>query len=233
MAQARVHRVDFGYFVRPAEETDAGVPRVEPCFGYLIDHPDGVVLVDTGMGADPDVDAHYRPVRRRLGEAVHALGFDLGDVGHVVNCHLHFDHCGGNPLLSDRRVYVQRIELETARSAEHYTLPELVDPPGLDYVVLDGEAEVLDGVAIVPTPGHTDGHQSVVVASDDGTVVVAGQYHDAATAYAADVLALHARRQAVVDVPVIAPVWLERLQAMDPRRVVFAHDQAVWEPLRS
>ena len=232
MSNPAVHRVDLGYFVRPGEETDAGVPRVEPCFGYLVDHPDGLLLVDTGMGSDPDVDRHYRPVRRPLGDAVGALGFDLDDVRYVVNCHLHFDHCGGNPLLADRTFFVQRVELEAARSTENYTLPELVDPPGLDYDVLDGEAEVLGGVVIIPTPGHTDGHQSVVVTSADGTVVVAGQCHDSATGYAADVLALRSRRSGNPDVPVFPPAWLERLQAMDPRRVVFAHDQAVWEPLR-
>jgi N-acyl homoserine lactone hydrolase len=233
MSSPSVHRVDFGYFIRPADETGTGVPRVEPCFGYVIDHPDGILLVDTGMGADPDVDDHYRPVRRHLGDAVHSLGFDLEDVRYIVNCHLHFDHCGGNPTLADRTFYVQRIELETARSTGSYTLPQLVDPPGLHYEVLDGEAEVLDGVVIIPTPGHTDGHQSVVVTSGDGTVVVAGQCHDSATAYAADVLALRARQEGDPDIPVITPAWLERLQVMDPRRVVFAHDQAVWEPLLS
>jgi N-acyl homoserine lactone hydrolase len=231
MSNPRVHRVDFGYFIRPAEETESGVSRVEPCLGYLVDHPDGVLLVDTGMGSDPDVDSHYHPVRRPLGEAVGSLGFDLADVKYVVNCHLHFDHCGGNPTLLDRTFYVQRTELDAARSTEFYTLPQLVDPPGLDYEVLDGEAEVLAGVVIIPTPGHTDGHQSVVVASSDGTVVVAGQCHDSATAYAADELALRSRKEGNSKIPVVTPAWLEHLQSMDPRRVVFAHDQAVWEPL--
>jgi N-acyl homoserine lactone hydrolase len=49
MTPASVRRVDFGYFVRPAEETGTGAPRVEPCLGYLVAHPDGLVLLDTGM----------------------------------------------------------------------------------------------------------------------------------------------------------------------------------------
>src|ERR1019366_6720783 len=49
MTSPVVHRVDFGYFVRPAEETGTGASRVEPCLGYLVDHPDGLLLVDTGM----------------------------------------------------------------------------------------------------------------------------------------------------------------------------------------
>ena len=57
-----VRRVDFGYFVRPAKETGTGASRVEPCLGYLVCHPNGLVLFDTGMGSHPEVDAHYRPV---------------------------------------------------------------------------------------------------------------------------------------------------------------------------
>ena len=56
-----------------------------------------------------------------------------------------------------------------------YTLPELVDADGLRYEVLDGAAEILAGVHVIPTPGHTAGHQSVIVRRRDGTVVIAGQ----------------------------------------------------------
>jgi N-acyl homoserine lactone hydrolase len=229
MAHATVHRVDFGYFIRPAEETDAGVPRAEPCFGYIVDHPEGVLLVDTGMGADPDVDRHYRPRRKAVGDAVRAVGFNLDAIGCVANSHLHFDHCGGNPLLADRTVYVQRTEIDLARSVYSYTLPQPIDPPGIRYEVVDGEAQVFEGVLLVPTPGHTDGHQSVVVKTADGAVIVAGQCHDSATAYAADALALRSEGEGHL-VGILTPAWLELLQSLDPRRVVFAHDQAVWEP---
>lgn len=157
-----VRRLDFGYFVRPAEETGTGAPRVEPCLGYLVDHPDGLVLVDTGMGTHPEVDAHYRPARRLLAEALADVGTRVEDVTFVVNCHLHFDHCGGNPQLTHRPIVTQRLELEAARRAD-YTLPELIDAPGLHYEELDGEAEILPGVLVVLTPGHTAGHQSLVL----------------------------------------------------------------------
>ena len=214
-----VRRVDFGHFIRPAEETGTGAPRAEPCLGYLVDHPAGLLLVDTGMGAHPEVDAHYRPTRIPLPRAVG----DLDDIRFVVNCHLHFDHCGGNPRLAGRPVFTQRVELETARREADYTLPELIDAPGMTYVELDGETEILPGVLIVPTPGHTAGHQSIVVREPDGTVVVAGQSHDTATAYSADALG---HRVGVGD----QPAWLGRLAQLDPRRVVFAHDNAVWTP---
>ena len=225
-----VRRVDFGYFVRPAKESKAGAASVRPCLGYLIEHPDGLLLVDTGMGSDPEVDEYYRPRRRPLVEALARAGARLEDVDLVANCHLHFDHCGGNPELAGRPVFTQRVELATARSSEDYTLPELIDAPGLRYEELDGEAEVLDGVTIVPTPGHTAGHQSVVVRLRDGTVVVAGQSHSTAARYGRDVLAWQARRDGHPPPLPETPDWIERLQSMDPRRVVFAHDRSVWEP---
>lgn len=229
MGDTVVRRVDFGYFVRPAEETGTGAARVEPCLGYLVDHRDGLLLLDTGMGTHPEVDAHYRPRRRALTAALATAGVRVADVMLVVNCHLHFDHSGGNPALTGRPIFAQRRELEAARTAG-YTLPELVDAPGLRYEELDGEAELLPGVLVLPTPGHTTGHQSLVVRRDDGTVVVAGQSHDTATAYSADVLAFRATCDGHPPPLPPTPAWIERLQTFDPARVVFAHDHAVWTP---
>jgi len=225
-----VRRVNFGYFVRPAAETGTGSPRVEPCLGYLIEHPDGLLLVDTGMGSHPDVDAHYRPRRIALTAALRAAGAGVTDIRYVVNCHLHFDHSGGNPDLAGRPIFTQRKELELARTVEDHTLPWLIDSPGTHYVELDGETEILPGVVIVPTPGHTAGHQSVVVRRPDGTVVVAGQSHDHATAFTGDVLAHRAHGDGVAEPLPVPPAWIGRLLEFDPARVVFAHDNAVWEP---
>ncbi|MFF5293489.1 N-acyl homoserine lactonase family protein [Paractinoplanes globisporus] len=222
MADIVVRRVDLGYFVRPASETGTEHARVEPTLGYLIEHPIGLVLVDTGMGRHPEVDAHYRPRRIPLTAALRTAGAKLDDIEYVVNCHLHFDHCGGNPELAGRPVFTQRSELSLARTTEH-TIPELIDHPGARYEELDGEAEILPGVVIVPTPGHTAGHQSVVVTRRDGTIVVAGQSHDNASLFTGDVLS---QRAGVGH----HPVWIDRLLAFDPRQVVFAHDNAVWTP---
>lgn len=225
-----VRRVPLGTFVRPAEETGTGQPRVEAVHGYLVRHDHGLVLLDTGIGeGDEETEQWYRPQRVPLPRALHGLGLTLEDLDLVVNCHLHFDHCGGNPLLGSTPVLAQRTELTTAR-AGGYTFDHLLDHAGSNYQPLDGEAEPFPGLHVVPTPGHVDGHQSLVVECADGTVVLAGQSHDTASAWSADALAAGARGLGHRDPLPVAPSWMDRLLAFDPRRVVFAHDAAVWEP---
>lgn len=225
-----VRRIDLGTFVRPAEETGTGRSRVEAVHGYVVRTPAGVLLLDTGLGdAGAEAEAWYRPRRVPLDEALATAGLSPEDVALVVNCHLHFDHIGGNPAFAGRPLFCQRGELETARAGD-YTVPDLVDFAGATYEVLDGEAEVAPGVHVVPTPGHVDGHQSVVVVCDDGSVVLAGQAHDTASAWSADVLAARATDLGhAPPLPEPSP-WMARLLAFDPRRVVFAHDAAVWVP---
>jgi N-acyl homoserine lactone hydrolase len=228
MQPITVRRVDFGYFVRPADETGTGAARVEPCLGYVIDHPQGTVLFDTGMGSHPEVDAHYRPRRVELLDALGITGLTLSDICLAANCHLHFDHCGGNPLLREIPVFVQSLELENARNTEDYTLPELVEANRFECI--SGAMEVLPGVHLLPTPGHTAGHQSLVVRQPDGAVVVAGQSHNTATEYAADQLAWRARRDQHRQPLPEFPGWMDTLQQFDPRVVYFAHDHSVWRP---
>ncbi|WP_234359286.1 MBL fold metallo-hydrolase [Plantactinospora sp. BC1] len=225
-----VRRLDLGYFVRSAAEAGEPHPRVEPAYGYLVRRPEGLLLFDTGIGElDPETEARYRPVRRPVLAALAAAGIGLDEIALVVNCHLHFDHCGGNPALAGRRIVVQRAELAVARQPGH-TIPELVDFPGARYEELDGEAEIWPEVWILPTPGHTVGHQSLVVRQPDGTLVLAGQAHDFAFQFGSAQLALRAARDGVAEPLPPVPGWLPRLMDLDPARVLFAHDGAVWEP---
>ncbi|MET9179614.1 N-acyl homoserine lactonase family protein [Kitasatospora aureofaciens] len=225
-----IRRLDLGYFVRPASEVGGPEPRVEPVLAYLVRGPQGLLLFDTGIGAgSPETEAHYRPVRRPLPEALAAAGVSVSDIDLVVNCHLHFDHCGGNPLFAGTPVLVQSNELATARRGD-YTIDALVDFPGAVYRELDGETEIWPGVRVLPTPGHTEGHQSLLVEQlGDCTVLLAGQAYDFATEYGQALLARQAAREGVAAPLPGYRAWLDRVAEHAPRRVLFAHDHAVWE----
>ena len=85
-----------------------------PVYMHVIDHPDARVLVDTGLTelhpAVADLDPRLRPPSA---QELDPTGIDI-----VVNTHLHFDHCGGNHLFAGKPIYVQRQELDDARSRD-------------------------------------------------------------------------------------------------------------------
>src|SRR4051812_26949793 len=130
-----------------------------PVYVHVIGHPDARVLVDTGMTELHPLVADLDPRITPLSEQ----DFDLAGIDIVVNTHLHFDHCGGNHLFAGKPFYVQQRELDDARSKDDYTIREWVEPPGVEYVAVDGEHELLPGVRLISAPGHTDGMQVVVV----------------------------------------------------------------------
>jgi N-acyl homoserine lactone hydrolase len=142
--------------------------RLFPAYVFTIEHPEGLVLVDTGMiDSLPELDATYAPVAHGLpGELVERVAV-------VINTHLHFDHCGGNRLFAGTPIHVQARELADARSQSSY-VAEWVDFDGARYVEHEGEAEVLPGIRLLPTPGHTEGHEAVLVDTGDGLVVIGG-----------------------------------------------------------
>jgi N-acyl homoserine lactone hydrolase len=154
--------------VRVAELLAEGEPM--PVYVHVIDHRDTRVLVDTGMTqvhpAVADMDPRIYPLNEQ--------DFDIGSVDIVVNTHLHFDHCGGNHLFAGKPIYVQRQELEDARNQNEYTIPEWVDPPGIRYIPVDGELELLPGLRLLPAPGHTRGSQIVVVEGAGDPTIIAG-----------------------------------------------------------
>jgi len=142
--------------------------------GYAVDHEDGLVLFDTGIGTGlGDVDA-YRPEVHDLRQSLRDAGFDPAVVRFIVNCHLHFDHCGQNRSFPGVSIVAQRREREAAR-VPGYTVPEWVDFPGARYELVDGERALLPGLRVIPTPGHTPGHQSAILETGDGPVLLAGQ----------------------------------------------------------
>jgi len=133
-----------------------------PVHGFVVTHPKGAVLVDTGAGGPAKVLSDWRVVNRSVADALAGLDMTPGDIGLVINTHLHFDHCGQNSVFKHAPCYVQRAELARARRES----PGLCDWFGFmdaSFELLDGDAEILPGLSVIATPGHTVGHQCVVV----------------------------------------------------------------------
>jgi N-acyl homoserine lactone hydrolase len=176
-----------------------------PVYVWTIDHPAGRVLVDTGL-----IDS--RPEVEDMSPTPHPENIPR-DVACVINTHLDFDHCGGNRLFPGVPIHVQAHELADARSLENYTIREWVDFDGATYVEHDGEVELLPGIRLLPAPGHTDGHQVVVVETGGRPVVVGG---DVAVSF--DEL----------DEP--STEGQLRVRALEPELVWLAHEHEPWRP---
>src|SRR5680860_388732 len=226
-----VRRLNLGYVLKPAPATGTGHPQVVPILAYHVNHPDGGVLFDAGIGPlDAETESFYRPHRIDLVDALERNGRALSDVRVVVPCHLHFDHVGDLAQLTGRPVVAQRIEHELAKEPG-YTVEGLADDDTISWELIDGEEELMDGLRIVPTPGHTAGHQSLVVRATEGTLVLAGQAFETASDYSAAYLNLSVSTSsssngATPDLPY--PGWMPRLQEFHPSAVVVAHDPPMW-----
>src|SRR5262249_10130271 len=147
--------------------------REWPVHGFVVTHPGGAVLVDTGCGGPGGALSDWRVVNGSVADALAGLDMTPGDIGLVINTHLHFDHCGQNAVFSHAPCHVQRAELARAKRES----PELYDWFGFmnaRWELLDGDTEILPGLAVITTPGHTVGHQCVVVASDGQPALLIG-----------------------------------------------------------
>jgi N-acyl homoserine lactone hydrolase len=180
-----------------------------PVYVHVIDHPEARVLVDTGMTVLHEALADLRPRLRPLGEGE----LDPASIDIVVNAHLHADHCGGNHLFAGRPTFVQERELHAARTEDGYTVREWVDAPGVEYVPVDGELELLPGLRLVPAPGHTDGMQVVVVETGGRPIVVGGDV----AVWFGELEEPHSEGQL-------------RVLALDPQVVWLAHEHEPWRP---
>jgi glyoxylase-like metal-dependent hydrolase (beta-lactamase superfamily II) len=187
-------------FARPDERNR--IPLAMRCL--LIEHPDGLVLVDTALGNKEDakfldiygVENGGLEGATQLEDALGAAGFVPRDVRWVINTHLHFDHAGGNttmdpelegdarrhvrPAFPNATYVVQRRELEFARHTNERTrasyLPHNFEPIAAAerWRFVDGAGEIVPGISALPTPGHVPFHQSIVIRSGGETAVFLG-----------------------------------------------------------
>jgi glyoxylase-like metal-dependent hydrolase (beta-lactamase superfamily II) len=197
----------------------------------LVEYDDGLVLVDTGIG-DKD-DAKFREIYgvETLGAdggllliaALAELGHTPADIRWVVNTHLHFDHAGGNTRRTPAgevlarfpraRYVVQRGELEFARHTNERTAGSYLPAnfTGIDFQLVEGEAEVLPGIRCLPTPGHVPFHQSLLIESGGETAC-----------FLADLVPTSAH----LPLPWIMGYDLEPMVTLETRRVLYRRAEA-------
>ena len=151
----------------------------------LVEHDDGLVLIDTGIGNKEDskfrdiygVENAGQDGRTKLEDALRDLGHGPEDVRWVINTHLHFDHAGGDtwrnpagkvePGFPKARYVVQRKELDFAGHTNERTAGSYLahNFEAVSFQLIEGETQILPGIRALPTPGHVPYHQSLLVES--------------------------------------------------------------------
>ena len=215
-----------------------GTKVVIPYFFYLIQHRDGNLLFDSG--GHPDL---VRNPRARLGLAAEAfevlmtsddelanklstIGVSPEDVTHVAHSHLHYDHCGGIEALQHADFYIQQSELAFAYSPPVYQRNLFVRPDfdhPVHWIQLQGEHDVFgDGrVVLFPTPGHTPGHQSLLVSLDGQAMILVGD-----AAYLPEKMRSRALPPVVWRADEMVESWskIEDMQRVHNALLLFSHD---------
>jgi N-acyl homoserine lactone hydrolase len=153
--------------------TPPGTQAQWPVHGFVITFPGGAALVDTGVGGPQGLQDDWRAVNVAAADALAGLDMSPADISLVINTHLHFDHCGQNAVFRHAPFHVQRAELERARR-ESPGLADWFDFAGARFELLDGDTEIVPGLSVITTPGHTIGHQSVLIQGGDGDDLLIG-----------------------------------------------------------
>ena len=152
-----------------------------PCFSFLLTSPGGTVLVDTGpdpvRAARAGFTAQGQPGQAMIA-ALAERDRDPDDVDFIVHTHLHYDHMQNDGLFPRATVLVQEQETRWAAglAADRFCISVaefLADMAGR-LQLIDAELEIVPGVRLVPTGGHTPGHQAVLVDTGNETACIAG-----------------------------------------------------------
>ena len=209
-------------------------PVVLPVPAFLITSGDRRILVDAGMSPDGlrDPEASWGRLATlfvpeasdedSLEARLFQLGLSPADITDVVLTHLHYDHAGGVSLLPNAKRWVQLSEYRTALYPErHYAGGYFPNEFGDGYELLAGDATIAPGVHVLSTPGHTHGHQSVLVHIGDSWVCLTGDVVD-------DREILDRKRMPAVVVDIDAEIRstarLRLLESALGAQLVFSHD---------
>lgn len=150
-----------------------------PVWSFLVQGNGYNILVDTGL-AEFVTPAEFMnetglPEPLPIAEGLRKTGLSPADIHIVINTHLHDDHCGNNAIFTQAKHFIQRKELDFCKNPhplDYRYEPEFI--AGLNLTAIDGDREVLAGLEIYFTPGHTPGSQTVRIATAKGKVIIPG-----------------------------------------------------------
>ncbi len=181
MAKKKIWLLDSGSLVIDRAHVmwnvEPGNPTRFPVYSVLIEHPDGLFLFDSGYDLDlvKEKLAFELPEQteeQTIPNQLKLCGFEPGDVDAVINSHLHFDHVGGQKHLPNAVTWVHKEELRHAKVPEPFEglgyADGGFDHPEVEYRWLEGdELQFAEDLRLFHTPGHTVGHHSLLVESDE------------------------------------------------------------------
>ena len=176
----RVWLLDSGSIVMEHKQLMWNVPGPQariPVYSVLVEHDDGLFLFDTGLdlGHMERVLPFRLPVQteeQTIPVQLERCGFGVDDVTAVVNSHLHVDHVGGNQLFKPAGVthLIHELEVVQARAqepSENLGYSDVSwDYEGAKIETFSGDLELVPGIRLLETPGHTVGHCSVLLTGE-------------------------------------------------------------------
>jgi N-acyl homoserine lactone hydrolase len=149
-----------------------------PICAWLIEGGDKQILVDTGANAELASEFRGFPAEslKSFEDALGGLGLTPSDIDIVIQTHLHWDHCANTSKCTKAKVVVQEEELKSAFSPHPILAPTYKQSllGDLNFVVVRGHCQIVPGIELIPTPGHTPGCQSVAVSSVQGKAIITG-----------------------------------------------------------
>ncbi len=243
---AKLYAMTCGYLTGPFDALMAGGEgRIDlPIPSFLIEHPKGRALYDTGMHPQLRTDAKGRLGERLVGlfgfdkfgpkddikSKLESLDRDPGKIDFIIASHLHFDHAGGNEFVPNATVIVQRPEWQAGLAADSETrfgFYKADFDKGHKVKQVEGEYDVFgDGsVVCIPTYGHTPGHQSLRVRTEKGEVVLTGD-----ACYFCRTLKERRLPMRAFDKALMLKS-LDRLEALEKggAKLIFGHDPEFWK----
>lgn len=240
----KLHAFTCGIITGPAAHMMVGSDGkiTFPVPSYLIEHPKGRVLFDTGLhpGLRHQPEKRFGERRARMFELdfpegadvsarLEAIDRDPGKIDLIISSHLHFDHVGGNALVPNATLLVQRREWESGKApdAAERGFFSIDFDLGHKLRLVDGEHDVFgDGsVVCLPTHGHTPGHQSLKLRLDSGEVVLTAD-----CCYFCETLRQRRLPYLVHDSEQFL-ASLDKLEALERggARLFFGHDPEFWK----